>query len=303
MSKTGPVSGPTSTPSQNSPQHKRGGSHPKRLPGIYRRRNKLSHSECVFAALVFIFWLFLFVGGITVDTRPYRCVISPGGVAALERESNGNTQASDANGGASPCAPPNLMGVDRWYGKVASWLVVLLMFLPVNLALVCSVAGILGIAGNIANLSDDSTLRPAQDNSNPYISAMLRGFFVYLFLISGLLLLDTNPFSNPTPGQYIRLAGFLSIFSFVVNYQPNIFSTIIVWAFNRIEAREVPATTHNAEIDITHIKTTHERTAIHAGPSEGDGADHSLLPVPDKKELSGDTVFVVRGESRKEDAD
>jgi cell division protein FtsL len=298
---TGPTSKPPSTPSHNSHPNRRGESHSKHLPAPRRRRSKLSRGECVFASLVFIFWLVLFVGGITVDTRPYRCLISPGGVAALEREGNGNVR-SDSNvraAGEPPvCEPPNFAGANMWYGKLVSWLVVLLMFLPVNLALVCSMAGILGIAGNIANLSDDRTSRPAQDNSNPYISAMLRGFFVYLFLISGLLLLDTNPFSNPTPGQYIRLAGFLSIFSFVVNYQPNIFNTIIIWAFNRIEAREVQPPPQDAEIDITHIKTTHERTAIHAGRSEADGADRSEV-----RELSTETALVANREGLKEEDD
>ena len=68
-------------------------------------------------------------------------------------------------------------------------------------------------------------------------SAILRGFFVYLFLMSGLLLLDHTPFSNAGPSQYIRLAGFLSLFSFVVSYHPTLFGALIVSAFERIQVR------------------------------------------------------------------
>jgi hypothetical protein len=42
---------------------------------------KLKRIECFFALLIFVFWLILFVGGITINTRPYRCAISPEGVA------------------------------------------------------------------------------------------------------------------------------------------------------------------------------------------------------------------------------
>src|SRR5215813_5911785 len=51
--------------------------HSKKLP-------KLKRLECFCVILVFVFWLALFTGGITVDTRPSRCLISEGGVSALE---------------------------------------------------------------------------------------------------------------------------------------------------------------------------------------------------------------------------
>jgi hypothetical protein len=92
--------------------------------------------------------------------------------------------------------------------------------------------------GNRANLGSDQRDTRSRDDSNPYLSAVLRGFFAYLFMTSGLLLLMMRPFSHPSPGQYIRLAGFLSLLCFVVSYQPRLFNTLIVWAFHRIEVRE-----------------------------------------------------------------
>jgi hypothetical protein len=122
-------------------------------------------------------------------------------------------------------------------GSLESWLVVFFCFLPLNLAWLCVSASTLGAVGNLANLGDDRDMQQPRDKSNPLLSAILRGFFVYLFLMSGLLLLDHAPFSNAGPNQYIRLAGFLSLFSFVVSYHPHLFGTLIVSAFERLQVR------------------------------------------------------------------
>ncbi|HEU4688404.1 MAG TPA: hypothetical protein VFS23_08595, partial [Vicinamibacterales bacterium] len=53
----------------------------------------------------------------------------------------------------------------------------------------------------------------------------------------GLLLLDDAPFVNTGPVQYIRLAGFLSLFSFVVSYHPRLFSALLSAASQRIQVR------------------------------------------------------------------
>ncbi|HLL75218.1 MAG TPA: hypothetical protein VK421_08105 [Pyrinomonadaceae bacterium] len=119
------------------------------------------------------------------------------------------------------------------------WLLTILFFTPLNLAFVAAAAGALGSLGSIANLNDDSdtSASATRDRTNPLVSGLLRGMFVYLFVISGMLLFDDSPFSATSPDQYVRLAGFLSLFSFVVNYQPKIFSTLIDWANTRIQSR------------------------------------------------------------------
>lgn len=220
---------------------------------------KLKRSECFLAIIVFVFWLALFAGGITFDTRPFRCLISVEGVKALEGEEYKNN---------TPCEQVNAAPKMKLF--LAS-IIVLLWFLPINLALICATAGALGSFGNRADLNDDKSPPPSRDDSNPYISSMLRGLFVYLIMISGLLVLDVNPFSNPGPAQYIRLAGFLSLFSFVLSYQPRVFKKIIVWTYQRIEEREGPGTpAARSGINVHYEKeTTHESATIHKAP---DGA-------------------------------
>jgi hypothetical protein len=155
--------------------------------------------------------------------------------------------------------------------SVRSWLVVIFCYLPLNLVWLCAASSALGAFGNRANLTNDRAGWKLRDNNSPYVAAFIRGFFAYLFLISGLLLLDDQPFTNPAAAQYVRLAGFLSLLSFVISYQPRFFNTLIVWAFHRIEAREGgdDQTKAKTESDTVHAIRT-EVTATHS-TSHADG--------------------------------
>lgn len=230
----------------------------------HREMRSLRPAECAFAVVVFLFWLTVLLGGITVGTRPFRCAISPAGVAALEAESIGPhqdepcVQASDAR------------------SLIVAFGVVLLWFTPVNLALVSASAGVLGSFGNLANLDEERRSRHMRETSNPYLAALLRGFFAYLFMISGLLLLDLNPFANLSPGQYIRLAGFLSILSFVINYHPRLFHMLIVLAFNRIEERERTPAASDTKVKFKRQETVEVKEEGIAVPNE---STH-IAPLP-----------------------
>ena len=247
---------------------------PPKFKGV-RSRNipKLKGAECFCVLLVFVFWLALFSGGITVDTRPSRCLISAGGVSALE---------DSVKYAQNPCSQFDVVTKTMLFRASG---IILLWFLPLNLALICASAAVLGTFGNRADLSDDASPRPSQDDTNPYVSAMLRGFFVYLIMISGLLVLDINPFSNPSPAQYIRLAGFLSLFGFVLSYQPRLFRGIIVWIYHRIEQAEGPGRGAGAPgITVHHDKETHESETIHVTPPEANASQ----PAPATNEVSGE---------------
>jgi hypothetical protein len=124
------------------------------------------------------------------------------------------------------------------------WIVTILFYTPLNLAFISAAAGALGTLGSIANLNEDQeddekpgekTFTP-RDRTNPLLSGLLRGVFVYLFVISGMLLFDDSP-SDTGPNQYVRLAGFLSLFSFFVNYKPSVFSSMLDGAHKLISAR------------------------------------------------------------------
>lgn len=220
------------------------------------------------AVFILLLWLHLFAGGMLVDTQPYRCAISWSALAEInpktindhpcnafwnengERTARvfsnrygvprpaGGANAAAAADAAAATATAALPVQPVPFGEMAlPWLLTILFFTPLNLAFVAATAGALGGLGAIANLDDDSDTNEKRDRTNPLVSGLLRGMFVYLFVISGMLLFDDSPFSATGPDQYVRLAGFLSLFSFVVNYQPKVFSNLLDWANTRIQTR------------------------------------------------------------------
>lgn len=259
---------------------------------------ELNHFERLLASLVLISWLFLFAGGILVDTKPYRCVISPSAVQLLSDEGNPVGQRVAGSG----CSDSEMQGAGIWtpawpqswakaYVLLISWAGAILFFMPLNLGLICATAGTLGAFGGKANLQDESTPHNSRDESNPYISGLLRGFFVYLFMISGLLLFDDKPFSNAGPGQYVRFAGFLSLFSFVVNYQPYLFTTLIEGAFQRISARRGGANTtddnfRRKEQVVEHTIETKEKFKRANVTTESGNEDEETTSTPDSEQKS-----------------
>jgi hypothetical protein len=63
--------------------------------------------------------------------------------------------------------------------------------------------------------------------SNALLPLATNGLFIYLILISGLLLLGSSPFDNLNQAQYTRLAGTSSLFAFVCGYSPGMLTKLI----------------------------------------------------------------------------
>jgi hypothetical protein len=211
--------------------------------------------ERLAALLVLVIWLNLFASGILIGSERYRLAIDPAGVKAL-KGTNDKTQVANVAVEQPVSNEPNVT-----IGPYKAWFMALITFLPFNLALLCAAAGALGAFGNRVNLQDDRLDLIAHDRSNPYVSALLRGFFVYLFMISGLLLIDDRPFADSSPQQYVRLAGFLSLFSFAVNYNPYIFNPLIEWAYQRIQPRTTSSLSDSAAVSlkVEKVEKTTER--------------------------------------------
>ena len=53
------------------------------------------------------------------------------------------------------------------------------------------------------------------------------GLFVYLMLISGLLILTENPFTGLDSTSYLRIAGFTSLVSFLVSLRGEVFARFL----------------------------------------------------------------------------
>lgn len=243
----------------------------------------LSGLQTLGASVFLIAWLSLFAGGITVDTARFRCAISPSAAVVLAQEGRPSDPLTK-----EVCKDYDSAGT--FQAKTFAWIAILLFFLPLNLAMVSASAGVLGALGNKANLEHDEIV-PADameaptrstDNTSPLMSGLLRGLFIYLFFISGLLLFDDKPFSSPGPGQYIRLAGFLSLISFLVNYRPHLFTTITDWAFARINSQKTIPPDNKVKVEQT--KQTTETTSVTIPVSKpainGDGEKKEGAPAP-----------------------
>jgi hypothetical protein len=64
--------------------------------------------------------------------------------------------------------------------------------------------------------------------SRIYISAWLRGFLLYLLIISGVLIVSSEgSMQDTTPIQYVKIAGFVSILAFVVGFDAQIAYNIL----------------------------------------------------------------------------
>jgi len=141
-------------------------------------------------------WLLLFTAGLIIPSSPYR-----------EQLAN----------------PAHAMTVLQIFGN---WFVVVTCYTLTNVALLCCTASLLGAAGRRARL--ERVDEHQEDGiSNPYVSAMIRGFFVFLVLLSGVLILLEKPFDAPSQEQYLRLAGFVSLLSFLVGYNPHLFARLL----------------------------------------------------------------------------
>lgn len=178
----------------------------------------LSKTGRYLVGVAIVAWLGLFLGGIVVDTRPFRKTISEAGlVAAMGPEDAAKVAAYD---GPMPLA----------------FAVALFFYTPTNLAILTLFAGLLGTLGRKASLYADPRRKKEADRINPKLSAFLRSYLVYLFFLSGVLVFADEPFSSPTPSSYLRLAGLMSLLSFAVNYTPSLFARVLESAHGYLDS-------------------------------------------------------------------
>ena len=98
---------------------------------------------------------------------------------------------------------------------------------PTNMAMLTLTAGFLGgcVSNAVVTTMEDDDLKKIPERQRAFLyenplSATMRGFVIYLWLVAGLYVAMDDPFKDSTPGQYARLAGSLSLVAFVVGYDP-----------------------------------------------------------------------------------
>lgn len=215
--------------------------------------------------------------------------------AVLTREDL-NQAVADAIKAQSPAELPKqttgayvkegLSDIFSIWGILSVFLVVV-TFTPPNLALLGALAAVAGAAGRwmmdgvskaeeaargeqTGPSASVATLRAWA--STMMLSALSRGFFVYLAMLSGLLVLTGDPFDKPSPGQYVRLAGTCSLFCFIVGWQPELLKTIIAKFITRVAPEpqvETSKTTVTKKVESTVTQTLEAKKETAPMPAEG----------------------------------
>lgn len=144
-----------------------------------------------------LLWLILFAIGIFVDSGPHRTAIQlgDGGLAA----------------------------------QAFHWVAAILAYTLTNVALLSINSAVLGAATRrLENIFLARPMEPAP-LSYPYAAAALRGFFVYLMAVSGLIFMVEGLFKSivTSADAYIRISGGISMVAFLIGYSPELFARIL----------------------------------------------------------------------------
>ncbi|MFO0914365.1 MAG: hypothetical protein U0795_15500 [Pirellulales bacterium] len=213
---------------------------------------KVSIGRIVSCAVVLTLWILVYAVGLLVESTAYRLVLAPMAVSEqipptqvevlLKHFSTQSPKTAAPKTDATPGSAADESKAPQQRAALAlammdstqpipawqAFIVSIASFIPVNLALLALLSGYLGgVASNLTINSMSENRRMAYAKSHPHridflqeppISACLRGFVVFMCVIAGLYIGMDDPFKNPTPGQYMRLAGLLSIMAFIVGY-------------------------------------------------------------------------------------
>jgi hypothetical protein len=153
----------------------------------------------IFGSVAIAMWLAVFLPGLTINSKPYRDAIMDGSLAFADTS------------------------------------MAFLTYTITNVALLCCFAGIIGSCTKRLLRPEEEEEpgyggEPVNQDMNPIFSGVLRGFLIYLLFLAGVYAATPDPFAAPTPEQYVRMAGTISGLSFVINYDPALFESVIAAA-------------------------------------------------------------------------
>jgi len=183
-------------------------------------------------------YMILFTAGVALSSKPYREFLAgPSADSASTQDATG--QGADApvllagaDSRAQPRPPATAMIVlDAHHAR--AFLAVMFVYTPINIGFLAVLSGLLGgcasritFAGLPAQVEAAGAAPPDAEHphrtESPFAS-MFRSFLVYLAVMAGMYVIADNPFQDPTPQQYVRLASTVSLFAFIVGYDPTKF--------------------------------------------------------------------------------
>jgi hypothetical protein len=169
-------------------------------------------------------WVALFAAGLLVDSEPYRKAFLGAEEAPLVASLAGDLPAV-----AAPAPSAEKRTEPR---TLATFAKAALFFTPLNAALLALIAAFVGGCASWLAHRDDELPASASPEERACLerrlrflresplTAMLRGFAVYLAVIAGVYITGGDPFDTATASQYVRFAGTVSLLAYLVGYDP-----------------------------------------------------------------------------------
>jgi hypothetical protein len=129
--------------------------------------------------------------------------------------------------------------------SLGNFIIASLAYTPSNVAILSVLAGFIGgcMSKIIGPDEIDAKIKQARIDNNqialknlyrrrthltePPLQSMFRGFLTYLAIISGIVLLVSNPFEITSSKEYVRIAGLISGVCFLMGYDPTKFEELI----------------------------------------------------------------------------
>lgn len=160
----------------------------------------LNRAPLAWAMAAIVGWIVLFAVGVSIPSAPY--------ISLLDQMTTAQTS---------------------FLALLGAGMMVVLCSTFTNPGILSCLAAFLG--GVAKRVQPESPL-PGTENDGPsaaaaYMSAVVRGFFLYLVMLSGLLLLTTKAITDSTQEQYVQLAGTVSVLAFMVGYDADFFFRIM----------------------------------------------------------------------------
>ena len=114
---------------------------------------------------------------------------------------------------------------------IVLWFVILTIGFTVEAADLSGNAARVGVlfvlSSTITNVGILAIVASVIGEPDEWAKSIRRGFTIYVGLISGVLVLFTESISMPTPGQYAKIAGTVSLICVVCSYKPELFDSFI----------------------------------------------------------------------------
>ncbi|WP_165248825.1 hypothetical protein [Paludisphaera soli] len=182
---------------------------PTVLPWATREASprRLALAEVAAGGLAFAAWMTLLAAGIAVGTQDF----------------------------IDPVRNHKIAGAVELIGCLA---VIVACHTVTNTAMLCCVSAFLGALGFRA-VGGEGPGDPA-GRRDAYVAAVTRGFFIFLIVQSGSILLSDQAFTNLSLEKYIRLAGLSSLLSFTAGYNPDVFRQLMDRVNKNLAAGTVP---------------------------------------------------------------